>query len=264
MRKSDFAELSRIVRAESGLVLDDNDAYAITSRLTSFARNELHVDLSTLLASLPSAGRELRRAICEALTVNETRFFRDENVFAALRDKVIPDALVHSDRLEIWSAAAASGQEPYSVAMVLRESFPRVRVRITATDLAGRMIERVVAATYSDFEIRRGLSAEQRTRHFTQVAAGWRANRELRAMVHATPLDLAGEWPTFPQFDIILLRNVLVYLDEPTRDRIRRNAAKVLAPHGVLALGAAEAGPMPGLERMSIGSAVFYRHQERR
>ena len=262
MRADDFAELSRLVRREAGVALDRADAYAMEDRLERLARSEQLLGLQGLLAAARATDGELRQRICEAVTVHETRFFRDERMFTALRTQIIPSFLAAGRRsLSIWCAASASGQEPLSIAILLREKFPGVAAKIVATDLSRTMVARTRRAVYTEFEASRGLSLEQRTRHFVPVTGGLEARAELKAMIDARTQNLAAPWPGAPAFDLVLVRNVLVYLDPTVRTDVIARMRTTLAPDGVLVLGATETWPGDDLlfRRFTAGDAVFYR-----
>jgi chemotaxis protein methyltransferase CheR len=259
----DFAMLSRLVRRESGVVLDASDEYAIDARISQLVRAEGYRSVAGLIAATQGAGpaMRLRRKICEAITVNETRFFRDERTFDALVARVVPELLERRRELAVWCAAVASGQEALSVLVLLREAFPGVRVRLVASDLSTAMIERARRGVYSEFEVSRGLSTARRDRYFVKIAEGWCVKDELRSAIELVPLNLAEPWPSWPPFDLVLMRNVLVYLDSGVREDILVRTRSVLSPGGVLLLGAAEAG-LPGdsgFTRFTADDAVFYR-----
>jgi chemotaxis protein methyltransferase CheR len=231
-------------------------------RLERLARSEQLLGLQGLLAAARAKDGELRQRICEAVTVHETRFFRDERMFTALRTHVIPALLATGRRsLSVWCAASASGQEPLSMAILLREHFPGVPAKIVATDLSRAMVARTDRAIYTEFEASRGLSLEQRARHFVPVAGGLEARPELRAMIDARTQNLAAPWPSTPPFDLILVRNVLVYLDPTVRTDVIARARTMLASDGVLVLGATEGWPGDDLlfRRFTANDAVFYR-----
>ena len=260
MRADDFESLSRLVRADAGVALERGDTYAIERRLERLAAVSHHRDVHALLAAAHDAAADLRRQICEAVTVHETRFFRDERVFTALADRVIPGLVAAGRRsISVWCAAAASGQEVASIAILMRERFPGIAATILATDLSRAMVERTRSAVYSDFEAGRGLSEEQRARHFVSVPAGFQLRTERLAAIEAQQLNLAAPWPRHPPFDLILMRNVLVYLDAAVRSDILVRAHAALAPDGVLVLGATERCSVDLFTRFTVAAAVFYR-----
>ena len=254
MHADDFAELSQLVRRDAGAVLTSSDTYAVERRLEQLAKGENLRGVTGLLAAARAGDGELRRRICETVAVHETRFFRDENVFAALADVV-----ARKSSVTVWSAACASGQEAASIAIMMREKFPGVPLRIVATDLSRAMVDRVRRGVFTPFEVTRGLTVGQRDRHFKHVPAGYQLRDEMRSQIEARTLNLAGAWPTWPAFDIVLLRNVLVYLDPGVRREVLQRARGVLAPDGVLALGATEHADPDAYTRVASGTAVLYR-----
>lgn len=262
MQAAEFAMLRDLVCGEAGISLAPEEAYAIEDRLSRLVRAEHLRNIGELLITA-RAGTPLRQRICEAVAVHETRFFRDEEMFAALGATVIPNLLAHGRReLSVWSAAAASGQEAVSLAIVLRETCPEVAARILATDLSHAMVERARRGLYTQFEARRGLSPARLARHFETVADGVRTRPELRAAIEVLQLNLAGSWPQRARHDLVLLRNVLVYLHPTVREYVFARLREVLTPGGVLVLGATEWGPDHGFERFQIGRSVFYRLPE--
>ena len=269
MRARELDQLRAIVRRESGMVLDSVQDHAIELRLTQVAVAEKFSTVAALVAALRKEDRRLHRKVAEALTIHETQFFRDPRMFLALEQTILPRLVRARSSLVIWSAAAASGQEAYSVAMLARDRFPGLDVRILATDFSHAMVSRVAEGAYSDFEIHRGLTQELRERHFEKDGEQWRVRRKVRAMVEVADFNLAGIWPVFPRFDVILLRNVLVYLDETVRDQILAQVRSALAADGVLVVGATESCVISddGFERFVAGQSTFYRplsHEEHR
>jgi chemotaxis protein methyltransferase CheR len=180
------------------------------------------------------------------MTTNETSFFRDVHPFEALRRTLLPELIDRrraARRLTIWSAACSTGQEPYSVAMLLREHFPETAqwsVRIFATDLAQEVLERARAGVFTQLEVNRGLPAPLLVRYFRQDGTDWQITPEIRDMVQFEEMNLIEPWPALPDFDVVLLRNVLIYFDGESKQRVLRNLRQVLRPDGVLLMGGAE------------------------
>jgi chemotaxis protein methyltransferase CheR len=209
----------------------------------------------------------LRGQVIEAMTTNETSFFRDVHPFQALSDTVLPElmrARATERSLNIWCAAASSGQEPYSIAMLLDDALvgrPGWRVRLLATDISQQMLDRTREGIYSQLEMNRGLPAQRLVKHFTRVGTHWQISENLRRMVECRLLNLDAAWPMMPQMDLIFLRNVLIYFDIPTKQRILARVKKVLRPDGYLFLGGAETtlNLDAGFERVQIGNAPAYR-----
>ncbi len=204
----------------------------------------------------------------DALTTNETTFFRDATAFETMRTLVLPELIARKQRsrtLSIWSAGCSSGQEPYSVAMLLRESFDLEgwQVSILGTEVSAAMLERARAGRYGQLETSRGLPPELLARYFHAAGDGWEVNDSIRAMVRFERHNLVEPWPVFAPMDLVLMRNVLLYFDRATRGRVLTQARRVLSPDGYLLLGAAEtiANDVDGFERCSVAPTGWYRHE---
>ena len=266
---ADFDYVRSLVREKTAVALDETKVYLVNARLLPIARNagiRSVVDLIRHLRSHPLG--ELHTQAVEAIVTTETSFFRDFIPFEALRQEVIPEIMegrTGSDRsLTIWSAGCSSGQEPYSIAMMLRESFPELstwRTRLFASDVSKGMLERSKSGTYSQTEVNRGLPARMMVKYFRQQGSTWRINREIRDMVSFIHHNLARDILSLPPVDILAMRNVLIYFDVETKrmvlDRIRRH----LKPGGFLMLGTAETtlNLDERFQRVRVGRAVFYR-----
>ncbi|MEO6709210.1 MAG: protein-glutamate O-methyltransferase CheR [Planctomycetota bacterium] len=253
-----FEFIRRHVREHSAIVLDDTKLYLVELRLQPLlaeAGLKTIDDLALAVRDDPRA--PLARRVVESICTNETSFFRDPGSFEALRRTILPQlvaARAAQRQLRIWCAACSSGQEPYSVAMTLVEHFPELaswRVEILATDLSTPMIERSRAGVFSQFEVGRGLPAISLVKHFEQSGSEWRIRESLRRMVQFRSLNLSQAFGLTPGFDLVLLRNVLIYFDLEARTRVLRQVHEVLSPAGFLLLGAAEnmLGLDVGLER---------------
>lgn len=265
-----YAFLQDLVYRESGIVLAGDRHALLQLRLEPVMRR---LDLPTLkvlcdrLMERPDPC--LRRQVVEAMTTNETYFFRDTPFFAALRKEVLPMLLprVKASRpLRVWSAAASTGQEAYSVAMLLLDAGLRPgQVELVATDLSEQVVARGRLGLYSPMEVLRGLPPGVLARYFVRNGTAWQIRRELRAMVDFRQMDLRSSLAEAPAFDLILCRNVLIYFDESTRTGVLQTLAAGLAVHGLLALGSAESVPLPckALERSPIAGYTFYRQNQR-
>ena len=247
MTDAEFDYLRGFLKARSGLSLTAEKRYLIESRLGPVCRRFGHADLRALVAALRlgrDAGAE--KAVIEAMTTNETFFFRDRTPFDLFRETLLPRAMVAragQRQLRIWCAAASTGQEPYSLAMILNEAEARLagwRIEIVATDLSDEVLGRAREGLYSHFEVQRGLPAPMLVRHFEQVGEQWRIKPNLRRMVDFRPLNLLNPFGTLGQFDIVYCRNVLIYFDAPTKTDVLRRIAGLLTPAGTVVLGAAE------------------------
>ena len=266
LTNSDFDYLRSVVRERSAILLGEDKKYLIEARLTPLLRREALGSLGELVTrmrSQPFGG--LHDSVVDAMTTNETSFFRDKHPFEALREHIIPGLLSKQKPgpIHIWSNACSSGQEPYSIAMVLREHFPTLSskdVRILATDLSPSMLARAEAGIYSKLEVNRGLPATLLVKHFEEDGSAWRISKALRQMVDFRPLNLIKPWPALPAMDVIFLRNVLIYFDVETKQEILRKVRKVLKPEGYLFLGGAETTLHldDAFERIPFGKTVCY------
>jgi chemotaxis protein methyltransferase CheR len=239
--------LRRLLRERSGLVLSADKQYLVESRLLPVARRAGLGSLAELVQRLRRPDAEaLAAAVIEAMTTNESFFFRDRIPFEHFRDTMMPALLAARAarrRIRIWCAAASSGQEPYSLAMSLREMAPQVAawdIEIIATDLSNGVLERAKLGIYSQFEVQRGLPIQLLIKYFTQVGDSWQIAPELRAMVKFRTLNLIGDFGHLGMFDIVFCRNVLIYFDRQTKIGVLDRMARLLERDGYLMLGAAE------------------------
>jgi chemotaxis protein methyltransferase CheR len=244
---SNFDFIAALLKERSGLIVTTDKLYLLDARLSPIARRHGHAGLDALVAAMRVPFSEpLIAEVVDAMTTNETSFFRDKNPFEALRTVLIPGLMTRraSQRaIRIWSAACSTGQEPYSLAMLLRDNFPALkdwRVEIVATDLSPTVLERCREGVFSAFEVQRGLPIQMLVKHFEQVEAQWRIKPELRKMIDFRPFNLLGGIEALGRFDIILCRNVLIYFDQPTKTGVLNRMAKMLSPDGALLLGGAE------------------------
>jgi chemotaxis protein methyltransferase CheR len=266
--EAEFTYISDMVRERSAIVLEPGKEYLVEARLAPLVRELGLESIGALVARLrqPAAG-PLAERVTEAMTTNETSFFRDVAPFQALRTAVLPEliaARAAQRRLRIWCAASSSGQEPYSIAMTIADAFPDLQawsVEITATDLSPTMVERGRSGLYKALEVNRGLPAPMLIRYFTKTGVDYQLKPEIRSMVTFSELNLIGAWPPFPTFDIVFLRNVLIYFDVETKRAIMGRVKRLLAPDGFLFLGAAETTMNidDGFGRLPIERAGCYR-----
>jgi chemotaxis protein methyltransferase CheR len=262
-----FDWVRALVHKESAIVLQPGKEYLVEARLLPIAREKGLCDVSQFVENVrhrPDA--DSTRRIVEALTTNETSWFRDGDPFTALTSTVLPSLLAArgpNERLQIWSAACSSGQEPYTIAMLLEDALPDAssRVSITATDLSRTMVERTRAGRFSQLEINRGLPAPMLVRHFTRVGSEWEVSAPLRRIVTAKECNLAAPLPRMGPFDAVYLRNVLIYFDLPTKQAILRRVRALMRSDGWLFLGAAETtlGVDDSWERVAVGRSSAYR-----
>ncbi len=267
-----FAFVADLVRRRSGIVLENGKEYLVEGRLLPLARAAAAADVDTYVRGLRVAARpEHLESIVDALTTNETSWFRDAQPFRALVDHIVPELAsrpspVPDPTLRIWSAACSSGQEPYSIAMALADVLPAGRVRILATDLSAEMLDRAKRARYNQLEVNRGLPAPMLVRHFTRVGTEWEVSPALRAQVGFVRHNLLESVPLGGPFDVVFLRNVLIYFDLATKQAVLRRVQRALRPGGYLLLGAAETtmGIDDTWERVPVGRGAVYRPDPRR
>lgn len=267
-----FTFVADLVRRRSAIQLESGKEYLVESRLLPLARQAGVVDVDAYVRALRNAPRPADlEAVVEALTTNETSWFRDAQPFQALADHVVPALLdgrtgFGAPTVRIWSAACSSGQEPYSIAMVLADAAPQVQVRILASDLSQQMVDRARAGRYSQLEVNRGLPAPMLVRHFTRAGADWEIAPALRQSITFQKHNLLDTPPVGGPFDVVFLRNVLIYFDLATKREVLRRVQQVLRPGGYLLLGAAETtiGIDEGWERVAAGRGSVYRLGARR
>lgn len=264
-----FEYVCRFVRMEAGLVLDTGKEYLVENRLLPLARQE-GLDTADALVTALRGGRskELHRRVVEAMTTNETSFFRDAHPFDALKKVLLPELAQRRARektLSIWCAAASTGQEPYSIAMLLEESglFRDWRVELVATDLSTEVLSRAREGVFSQLEVDRGLPAALLAKYFERAGLEWRVNERVRRLIQFRELNLAQAWPRLPTCDLVFVRNVLIYFDVPTKRAILDKVRGLLRPDGYLFLGGSETtlNIHDGYERVAIERAGCYRRR---
>lgn len=241
-----FQYVRDLVYQRSGIVVDQDKEYLVESRLRPLAVEGGFGSVDALIhearVSAPRGG--LHSRVVEAMTTNETSFFRDAHPFDALRTELLGRLAARAPGrgLVIWCGACSTGQEPYSLAMLLREHFPSIAasVKILATDLSSAVLERATEGVYRQIEVNRGLPASYLVKYFDKDGPNWRLKAEIRSMVRFFPLNLLETWPPLGQVDIVFLRNVLIYFDVETKRTILGKVRRCLTPDGVLFLGAAE------------------------
>ena len=247
MTPLDYEYLRKLLKERSGLDLSADKHYLVESRLVPLARRVGLPGIPELVQKMKGAGADALTAdVVEAMTTNETFFFRDKIPFDHMRETILPaltKARANRRTLRIWSAACSTGQEPYSIAMLLREAGQALvgwRVEIVATDLAQSVLEKSKAGMFSQFEVQRGLPIQLLVKYFTQVGELWQLNADIRGMVQHRQLNLLQDFSQLGMFDVIFCRNVLIYFDQDTKAAIFERLAKQLEPDGMLMLGAAE------------------------
>jgi chemotaxis protein methyltransferase CheR len=242
----DYEFLRKLLKERSGLDLSADKQYLVESRLLPLARKAGLPGIAELVQRLKHGANALTTEVVEAMTTNETFFFRDKIPFDHLRDTILPlmlRARANRRSLRIWCAASSTGQEPYSIAMCLKEKAQVLagwRVEIVATDLSQEVLEKSKSGIYSQFEVQRGLPIQLLVEHFTQIGELWQINPDIRGMVQHRQLNLLQDFSHLGKFDVIFCRNVLIYFDPETKVGIFERLAGQLEGDGVLLLGAAE------------------------
>jgi len=241
----DYEFLRKILKDRSGLDLSSDKQYLVESRLIPLAQRVGLSGIGELVQKLKGGSDQLTSEVVEAMTTNETFFFRDKIPFDHLNEAVLPalmQARASRRALRIWCAASSTGQEPYSIAMCVKEfaGLAGWRVEIVATDLSREVLEKSKAGLYSQFEVQRGLPIQMLVRYFKQIGELWQLNADIRGMVQHRQLNLLQDFSHLGTFDLIFCRNVLIYFDQDTKINIFGRLAKTMEPDGFLVLGAAE------------------------
>lgn len=270
MTAAQFDSFRSLVRRESAIVLEPGKEYLVESRLSSIARREGFDSVGALIQKVVSGPAvALRDAVLDAMTTNETSFFRDIHPWHALKNDLLPrliEARAATRRLHVWCAACSSGQEPYSLAMLLRDEFPEVvktwDVRIIATDISPSMVQRCREGSFSQLEVNRGLPAPMLLRHFQREGVEFRIDAALRKMLDVRLGNLVAMPPValLGNLDLVLIRNVLIYFDDATKNRIINDIRSRIRPDGILMLGSSEinAGSGAAFSRNQSGKTVYF------
>jgi chemotaxis protein methyltransferase CheR len=241
----DYEYLRKFLKDHSGLDLSADKQYLIESRLLPLARKAGLPGISELVQEMRGGSTVFNTQVVEAMTTNETFFFRDKVPFEHFRDLIMPQILrarANGKTVRIWCAAASTGQEPYSLAMSVKEMGAALagwRIEIVATDLSQDVLEKSKAGLYSQFEVQRGLPIQLLVKYFKQVGELWQINADIRAMVQQRQLNLLHDFSQLGVFDLIFCRNVLIYFDQETKTNVFNRLARAIEPDGFLALGAA-------------------------
>ena len=275
MTPPEYDYLRKMLRERSGLVLSADKQYLVESRLLPVARRAGMGGLTELVQELKrgAEAEALAVAVVEAMTTKESFFFRDKLPFEHFCNAIMPELLAAratSRRIRIWCAAASTGQEPYSLAMCLKEMGDRIagwRIEIVATDLSHDVLDKAKAGIYSQFEVQRGLPIALLIKYFRQIGDTWQIAPDIRGMVQFRPLNLLTEFSHLGSFDVVFCRNVLIYFDRTTKTSVLERIARVIDRDGYLALGAAETvvgltesfKPIPGRRGLYAPSAATVR-----
>jgi len=269
LRPEEHKGLAEYVHSLCAIALDESKGYLIEGRLAALVEESGCGSYSGLVRLAKSdPGRALERRIVDAITTNETSFFRDTSPFDLLRNKIIPELIDRrarngAARIRIWSAACSTGQELYSIAIVLKELLgdpDRYGVQLLGTDISDQAVARASRGVFSPVEISRGLSEAQRTRYYAPVAGGWRIRDEIRAMACFRKLNLTADFSSLGRFDVIFCRNVAIYFTERDKISLFGRLGRALEPHGYLLIGAMESlnGICPQLESKRHLRSTFY------
>ncbi|NTW41286.1 MAG: protein-glutamate O-methyltransferase CheR [Cellulomonadaceae bacterium] len=270
LARENFTFVADLVRKRSAIQLEAGKEYLVESRLLPLARTAGTVDVDAYIRGLRATPSPAAlEAVVEALTTNETSWFRDAQPFQTLTGHVVPELLgsrLGTGSLRVWSAACSSGQEPYSIAMTLADLLPAGRLRILATDLNQQVLERARTGRYSQLEVNRGLPAPMLVKHFTRLGVEWEIAPALRSTITFAKHNLLDAPPSGGPFDVVFLRNVLIYFDLATKREVLRRVRQVVRPGGYLLLGAAETtiGIDDDWERVTLGRGSVYRLNARR
>lgn len=268
MNTTDFDYVRNFIRTQAAIVLEPGKEYLVESRLLTLARRENIGSVDELVRMLrTSSANGLQRKVVDAMTTNETSFYRDVHPYEALKHHILPELMARRSterQLNFWCGAASTGQESYSVMMLLAESFPDLfkwNLRFIASDLSSEVIARARTGRYSQLEVNRGLPATLLVKYFTRHGAEWEIREDLRRRIDFREMNLVKEWPWMPSFDLVFLRNVLIYFDLETKKAILARIRGVLRPGGYLMLGGAETtlNIDDAFERVVFGKATCYR-----
>lgn len=265
MSPVELALLQRILLTDAGLNLESGKEYLINGRLEPIAASAGLADVAALVRAVATPGA-LRRRVVEAMTTNETSFFRDIQPFERTRKEILPEIVAArkgARRLRIWSAACSTGQEPVSLAITVRDHFPELRdwdVRVVGSDFNAQVVERARSGRYTQLEVNRGLPAAALLRHFTRAGLEWAVSADVRALTMFHQQNLLEPSQHGP-FDLVFLRNVLIYFTPDIRARVLRRVRAAMAPDAWLLLGAAEtsAGVPEGFTRIVRGDTTYLR-----
>lgn len=247
LRSDDFQFLANLLKQQSGLIVGEDKVYLLESRLTPLARKFNLNSIDDICTRLRTVGDpKLSEAVIESMTTNESSFFRDTKPFDQFKNVALPAVMeknVTKKSLRVWSAASSSGQEAYSLAMILNEMTAKLagwNIEIIGTDLSKEMVEKSQEGAYTQFEVQRGLPITMLVKYFKQDGDKWRISEDIKKMVKFRTFNLLHDLSPLGQFDIVFCRNVLIYFDAPTKGRVLEATTRLMPPHGILFLGGAE------------------------
>ena len=268
MNTADFDFVRNFVRSEAAIVLEPGKEYLVESRLITLARKENFTSIDELVQKLRSEPKNgLYRKVVDAMTTNETSFFRDLHPFEALKKSILPELMARraaERQINIWCGAASTGQESYSVLMLIAEHFPELLkwdLKFIATDLCLDVLARARSGRFSQLEVNRGLPAALLIKHFVRQGADWEIREDLRRRVDFREMNLVKDWPLLPPLDIVFMRNVLIYFDIETKKTILAKTRRLLRPGAYLLLGGAETtfNVDDAFERVVLEKTTCYR-----
>ena len=249
MKPENFTYLAEFLKVESGLIITDEKVYLVESRLGPVARKRGLADLDDLVVAVRGKkDANLNNDVVEAMTTNESFFFRDIKPFESLKNTVLPQVVsarkaAKAKKIRIWSAACSSGQEPYTIAMMLKENpaiLQGLDVEIIGTDISSEILAKAREGIYTQFEAQRGLPIQLLMKYFTQVGEHWQINEDIRSGVQLHQANLLRDLSRFGKFDVVICRNVLIYFESPTKAAVLGRIRSMMPNDGYLFLGAAE------------------------
>ncbi len=266
MNNTDFEFIRQFIKTEAAIVMEPGKEYLVESRLMPIAVEEGLVTLEALVKEMKFKPTEsLKLKVIDALTINETLFFRDIHPFEVLKNEILPAVLVKKQkekRLNIWCAASSSGQEPYTIAMILKDQWSSLEgwtINFIASDISDKMIGRAKEGIYNQIEVNRGLPMPYLLKYFQKVGANWQIHKEIRDMVKFQKINLMNSW-TLPTMDFVFMRNVLIYFNVETKKDVFERVEKTLDPEGYFFLGGSETtlGISNRFERIGINRVPCY------
>jgi len=264
----DFDYIRKLVLDRSAIVLEPGKEYLVESRMLSLLNREKIPSIEEIVKRLKNGSSNgLQDKVVDALTTNETSFFRDIHPFETFKKMVIPEILKNNAttrELNIWCGASSSGQEPYSIALILKNDFPQLgswKIDFMSSDISVEMLDRCRRGAFSQLEVNRGLPAPMLVKNFKQEGMEWFINEDLRKLIHFKQINLSKPLPLMRKLDVIFLRNVLIYFDVETKSKILDQISRMLKPTGFLFLGAAETtlNLNDSFERVKIPQSGCYR-----
>lgn len=268
IQKNDFDYVRNFIRDNSAIVLEPGKEYLVETRLGMLARREGMGSLEDLLKILRASPLgDLGKKVVDAMTTNETSFFRDIHPFNVLKAKLLPELIEkrrNTRRLSIWCAASSTGQEPFTIAMVIRENFPELaswQIELVATDLSQEVLQKAKEGKFSQLEVNRGLPVQYLVKYFVKDGAEWLLKPEIKNMVKFQEMNLIRPWTLSGPFDLVFIRNVLIYFDTTTKKGIFENIRKLLRPDAYMFLGSAETtlGIDDNFEKVDLEGTKCYR-----